>query len=95
MIRTDTQLKAKVRNLSGGDSKKAQTMIRNCLCDRFMTGNPLDAGVLTREDVTTLCADEFKLPAVKKKTQLTNGFLASRSDSCELPKQLTLDTERK
>ena len=29
MIRTSTQLKAKVRNLSGGDSTKAQTLIRN------------------------------------------------------------------
>jgi hypothetical protein len=29
MIRTATQLKAKVRNLSGGDSTKAQTLIRN------------------------------------------------------------------
>ena len=28
MIRTATQLKAKVRNLSGGDSTKAQTLIR-------------------------------------------------------------------
>ena len=29
MIKTATQLKAKVRNLSGGDSQKAQTLIRN------------------------------------------------------------------
>ena len=28
MIRTATQLKAKVRNLSGGDGTKAQTLIR-------------------------------------------------------------------
>ena len=30
MIRTATGLKAKVRNLSGGDSTKAQTLIRKC-----------------------------------------------------------------
>ena len=36
MIRTATQLKAKVRNLSGGDSKKAQTLIRNFIMERFL-----------------------------------------------------------
>ena len=36
MIRTATQLKAKVRNLSGGDSIKAQTMIRNFIMERFL-----------------------------------------------------------
>ena len=36
MIRTDTQLKARVRNLSGGDSKKAQTLIRNFIMERFL-----------------------------------------------------------
>ena len=36
MIRTATQLKAKVRNLSGGDSKKAQTLIRNYIMERFL-----------------------------------------------------------
>lgn len=35
MIRTATQLKAKVRNLSGGDSKKAQTLIRNFIMERI------------------------------------------------------------
>ena len=35
MIRTATQLKAKVRNLSGGDSTKAQTLIRVFLMERF------------------------------------------------------------
>ena len=36
MIRTAIQLKAKVRNLSGGDSKKAQTLIRNFIMERFL-----------------------------------------------------------
>ena len=36
MIETATQLKAKVRNLSGGDSKKAQTLIRNFIMERFL-----------------------------------------------------------
>ncbi len=36
MIRSATQLKAKVRNLSGGDSIKAQTMIRNFIMERFL-----------------------------------------------------------
>ena len=36
MIRTATQLKAKVRNLSGGDSKKAQTLIRNFIMECFL-----------------------------------------------------------
>ena len=36
MIRTATQLKAKVRNLSGRDSKKAQTLIRNFIMERFL-----------------------------------------------------------
>ena len=36
MIETATQLKAKVRNLSGGDSNKAQTLIRNFIMERFL-----------------------------------------------------------
>lgn len=36
MIKTATQLKAKVRNLSGGDSLKAQTLIRNYIMERFL-----------------------------------------------------------
>ena len=36
MIRTATQLKAKVRNLSRGDSTKAQTLIRNFIMERFL-----------------------------------------------------------
>lgn len=36
MIRTATQLKAKVRNLSGSDSRKAQTLIRNFVMERFL-----------------------------------------------------------
>lgn len=36
MIKTATQLKAKVRNLSGGDSLKAQTLIRNFIMERFL-----------------------------------------------------------
>jgi len=36
MIRTAMQLKAKVRNLSGSDSKKAQTLIRNYIMERFL-----------------------------------------------------------
>ena len=33
MIRTATQLKAKVRNISGGDSTKTQTLIRNFIME--------------------------------------------------------------
>lgn len=36
MIRTATQLKAKVRNLSGSDSGKALTLIRNYVMERFL-----------------------------------------------------------
>ena len=36
MIRTATQLKAKVRNLSGGDSDKALMLIRNYFMQRFL-----------------------------------------------------------
>ncbi len=36
MIKTATQLKAKVRNLSGSDSQKAQTLIRNYIMERFL-----------------------------------------------------------
>lgn len=36
MIRTAIQLKAKVRNLSGRDRKKAQTLIRNFIMERFL-----------------------------------------------------------
>ena len=36
MIRTAIQLKAKVRNLSGGDNQKAQTLIRNFIMERFL-----------------------------------------------------------
>jgi len=36
MIQTATQLKAKVRNLSGSDSTKAQTLIRNYIMERFL-----------------------------------------------------------
>ena len=36
MIKTATQLKAKVRNLSGNDSQKAQTLIRNFIMERFL-----------------------------------------------------------
>ena len=36
MIRSATQLKAKVRNLSGGDSNKAQMLIRNFFMERLL-----------------------------------------------------------
>lgn len=36
MIKTSTQLKAKVRNLSGSDSTKAQALIRNFVMERFL-----------------------------------------------------------
>ena len=36
MIRNTTQLKAKVRNLSGGDNTKSLTLIRNFLMERFL-----------------------------------------------------------
>ena len=36
MIRTARQLKAKIRNLSGGDSTKAQILIRNYIMERFL-----------------------------------------------------------
>lgn len=36
MITSSTQLKAKIRNLSGNDSKKAQTLIRIFIMERFL-----------------------------------------------------------
>lgn len=36
MIKTSTQLKAKVRNMSGGDNKKAMILIRNYVMERFL-----------------------------------------------------------
>ena len=36
MIKTSKQLKDKVRNLSGSDSLKAQTLIRNFVMERFL-----------------------------------------------------------
>lgn len=36
MIKTSTQLKAKIRNLSGGDSLKARTLIRNYMVEHFL-----------------------------------------------------------
>lgn len=36
MIKTANQLKAKVRNLSGSNSQKAQTLIRNFVMERFL-----------------------------------------------------------
>lgn len=36
MIKTATQLKAKVRNLSGNDGEKAQMLIRNYIMERFL-----------------------------------------------------------
>lgn len=36
MIKTANQLKAKVRNLSGSNSQKAQTLIRNYIMERFL-----------------------------------------------------------
>lgn len=36
MIQTAMQLKAKIRNMSGGDSTKAQILIRNYMMERFL-----------------------------------------------------------
>lgn len=36
MIRTSTQLKAKVRNLSAGDNDRAKLLIRNYVMERFL-----------------------------------------------------------
>jgi predicted nucleotidyltransferase component of viral defense system len=36
MIKTATQLKAKIRNLSDGNSLKAQALIRNYIMERFL-----------------------------------------------------------
>ena len=36
MINSAMQLKAKVRNLSGSDSRKAQTLIRSFIMERFL-----------------------------------------------------------
>ena len=42
MIRTANQLKAKVRNLSGSDSQKAQTLIRNFIMERLRQAIKVD-----------------------------------------------------
>ena len=36
MIRTSTQLKAKVRNLSAGDNDRAKLLIRNYVMESFI-----------------------------------------------------------
>ena len=36
MIKTATQLKAKIRNLSGGDNDRARMLIRNFVMERFL-----------------------------------------------------------
>ena len=36
MIKTATQLKAKIRNLSGGDNDRARVLIRNFVMERFL-----------------------------------------------------------
>jgi len=36
MIKTAKQLKDKIKNISGGDSNKAQTLIRNYMMERFL-----------------------------------------------------------
>ena len=36
MIKTATQLKAKIRNLSGGDNDRARMIIRNFVMERFL-----------------------------------------------------------
>ena len=36
MIKTATQLKAKIRNLSGGDNDRARVLIRNYIMERFL-----------------------------------------------------------
>ena len=36
MIHTAMQIRAKIRNLSGGDSRKSQTLIRNYVMERFL-----------------------------------------------------------
>lgn len=36
MIKTSTQLKAKVRNLSAGDNDRAKLLIRNFIMERFL-----------------------------------------------------------
>lgn len=36
MIRTSTQVKAKVRNLSEGDNNRARVLIRNYVMERFL-----------------------------------------------------------
>lgn len=36
MIKTSRQLKDKIKNMSGGDSDKAQTLIRNYMMERFL-----------------------------------------------------------
>ena len=48
MIQTATQLKAKVRNLSGSDSQKAQTLIRNYIMERFLERITLSENRLLR-----------------------------------------------
>jgi hypothetical protein len=35
MIKTAIQLKAKIRNLSGGDNDRAKVLIRNFIMERF------------------------------------------------------------
>lgn len=36
MIKTSVQLKAKIRNLTSGDSTKSQTLLRTFIMERFL-----------------------------------------------------------
>ena len=36
MIRTATQLKVKIRNLSGGNNDRARVLVRNFVMERFL-----------------------------------------------------------
>ena len=57
MIKTVTQLKAKVGNISYGDSQKAKTLFRIFIMERFLKGDIFVAAVVGLDTRTTMDID--------------------------------------
>ena len=81
MISTATQLKAKIWNLSGSDSQKAQALIRNYVMERFLERMALSryrnnfilkGGMLVGEkkglDAAVIIISGGKMPGMKQNT---------------------------
>ena len=80
MIRTSKQLKDKVRNMSKGDSAKAQMLIRNYMMERFLErisiskyrdNFVLKGGMLVASVIGVSVADEVSLRVTKCEISMT------------------------